>query len=329
MAAVSFGEKFVVALDNAMVKVANDEFSRLSKGMPTDEWASKVCGALKEMYELSRGSHPDYCDEWVALMYFLWYQPKQVMLSSRAISQIRNINGNGRLLKNADGRLQVYDFGCGALATQFALPLAIIGSNAREEQISEVHIRSYDVSKPLIALGKKLWNRLQVEANREPALQPLVEACKFVKRKASTNDTILIGNTLPGADIWVSAIHTVYRDNIGIVAKHLSQIIKDNPPDIGIISTFEAKGQMLDEVSPFGPVDFRLRDGQTREGIPNQLFPRITNWRRERLSEINRIPPHIANNFLGYDVKGFLGTDVTCAWQPADCRVYSRIETSQ
>ena len=116
------------AFDTAITRVADREWKRLSKGETPKDALDRVAKALESLQSLqSRDSMPAYDDEWVALFYLLWYQPRQVYVAYLLLAEM--------LTERADESqsLRVIDLGCGALATAFGLTMAIVAR--REENL--------------------------------------------------------------------------------------------------------------------------------------------------------------------------------------------------
>ena len=144
------------SLDRAIAKTAYAEFTRLQKGLNSEEVAGNIHTALVELSKLRSLEMPDYCNQWVPIFYTTWYQPSQVNL---AYSLIREVMGRqeGSLTRNADGNLYVVDFGCGALATQIGLTLAVAYALKKGQNINRVEVYGLDSSQPMIDMGGRLW----------------------------------------------------------------------------------------------------------------------------------------------------------------------------
>lgn len=313
------------ALDKAIEKVIRDEITSLFNKMTDQEKTFAVCGALKELDDLAYGFHPRYSNPMTALLYISWYQPKQINLIYAAIKQTLNLRKDDSLVLDNGGRLNIADFGCGALATQFAVAFAIADALERNESISVVRIKSYDTSKPMIELGKKIWRRFQLEVSREPSLNLLSEAMGKIKSRSSTAKTIFIGGNDAG-DNWLSAIHTVYDDNWDPVKNQLAEITKDKNPDIGIITSFASKRQLVDVASPFGD---RMR-GRISDASPNFAFlsilPELTSLRRSIRKQLHEIVADtgipLPTDRRGQDITWFLDTSVDWQFRPVVCQTY-------
>ena len=65
-------------LDKVIATVAEQEFNRLCRGLNDVQVAEQVAKVLDEMDKLRGRGSPDYNNEWGALFYITWYQPRQI-----------------------------------------------------------------------------------------------------------------------------------------------------------------------------------------------------------------------------------------------------------
>ena len=81
-----------MALDNSIAAVAEEEFQRLSYRLTPNDVAKAIHNALDGLRGLQGCDMPNY-DEWVALLYAVWYQPARVNLAftlARGIPEVVN-----------------------------------------------------------------------------------------------------------------------------------------------------------------------------------------------------------------------------------------------
>ena len=139
-------EAIGIAMADAIVAVAQEEWSRLAgDNLDTHGYlyvARSIEKSLRSMQSLQSGGMPTY-NEWDTLLYGTWYQPKQINLVYSTLLALRGgwtIGGqpwwDGDIFEIADGDVHVIDFGCGALATQFATTLAASDSLGRGVNVS-------------------------------------------------------------------------------------------------------------------------------------------------------------------------------------------------
>ena len=127
------------ALDRAIAEVAEAEYGRLAHGVPPDAQATQVDAALQSLRRLQQGTPPDYDSDWVVLFYLTWYQPRQVHLAYAALRQYVSANNPPQC---------VVDYGCGALAVQLALAIALT-----EEDCAGAAVHGLDPSVPMRRLA--------------------------------------------------------------------------------------------------------------------------------------------------------------------------------
>ena len=134
---------FADALDQAIVRVAEAEYARLSSGIPPMKCAEAVASALNSWANLKSGMQPEY-NEWEALFYLTWYQPHQINLALAIV----------RYFLTTPQPLHIIDLGCGALATQVAMAVAVAESTDISSGVesSEVHGNRSELS------NEKYWS---------------------------------------------------------------------------------------------------------------------------------------------------------------------------
>ena len=203
------------ALDQAIAQVAEAEYGRLSEGMSLGDQAKSVDHALKSLTRLQQGIPPDYRSEWIALFYLTWYQPRQIHLASAALRQ---------LLVQTPPPRHIIDYGCGALA--FQLALAVVLAEQPDGRYSGIAVHGIDSSKPMMDIGKELWDRFREITGSRSHDDPLFEAlhvaldamgdvCSF---HTSLSEALTHLQTAPRApesdDCWLTAIHAIYQSNL-------------------------------------------------------------------------------------------------------------------
>lgn len=221
------------ALDRAITKVARGEFNRLRKKLSRFDTAQEVEDALKSLDRLRRGDMPEY-DAWDALFYVTWYQPSQINLAYSIMTEMQDKD------VTLDDKLHIVDFGCGALAMQFAVALAIADALEQGQSVSKIRIELIDDSEHMVRLGKKIWRQFQIEVNKESSLSHLAEACKIIKHRRNTSASVKRqewANTC-----WVSAIHAVYEENKVAVKQELDILVNNLNPDVCFTTTNKMGG---------------------------------------------------------------------------------------
>ena len=309
--------KIIKALDSAMLKVAEDEFARLTEAHSDPaSWGERVWRGLESLDSLRFGNPPAYSDEWTALLYFTWYQPKQINLAYSVIKTLLEQRNQDRLILGDGGEMYVFDYGCGALATQFAMSIAVADALEQGEAVSEVRISSYDPEQAMIDLGDKMWERFKVEICNTPDSDTLIDALCLVEPFASTS-----GFSVKTADKdnWLIALHAVYGSNWQIVKENLSKIFNKIEPNAGFITTHSVGRNLIAAINPF---DTRLSHINTGWITPqfSRVFHKTSEWRNEIRM---RMPVEILQRPLGNrTVDYYLSTNVDCHWRTEACLVY-------
>ena len=108
---------------------------------------------------------PNYSDPMVVLWYAIQYQMRHINL---AYTLIKDTTGNSGLTDA--GRLHVADFGAGCLAMQFGLALAVADALESGQDIAGVWLDAIDTGRPIMELGKRLWQVLASEVGSRAGL---------------------------------------------------------------------------------------------------------------------------------------------------------------
>lgn len=185
---------------------------------------------------------PDY-DEWGAMLYVLWYQASHINMAYATALQLLEQSGSDC---STDQPLHVYDFGCGALATQFGLCLAAmerVGSTTGNVDIS---IKSVDESVDMEAIGWRIWHEFRLEirnTTKYPHLDMLRLICESFAFSRSAQYT---------GEIWMTAHHVVYQENHEDVSNKLSELTRTLSPNYVLMTTRSRKDNFLPQASALG-----------------------------------------------------------------------------
>ena len=278
-----------IALDDVITTVSEQEFNRLASGLTINEKRKKVRDALGSLKKLQKSEMSDYHDEWVALFYH-WYQPSQINL---AYSMIKSIINSTDILNE---KLHIVDFGCGSLAMQFGVALAVADTiiTINKKSITEIRIDSIDTSQAMINIGQKMWTLFTNHYNH------LGPVCEIIKPNYYRD--IRQVESAQSSDCWISAIHPVYDGNKDDVKQSLKSLRTRLDPDVCFVSTHSFKKDLLSEVWPF-----YLDAPKTIPPLSqfNGKLTEITEWRKK------------LNNKLFLSPHPYLNNSVTWKWPPA------------
>jgi hypothetical protein len=112
-------------LDSAVAKIVESDFDWRTDGMSAAEKLRWVNEARDSLGLLRSLESPDYVDKMVALLYVVRYQLSHINLAYSIIKAMEEQAGTGNSMLVDNGKLHVVDFGCGALAMQFGVALAV------------------------------------------------------------------------------------------------------------------------------------------------------------------------------------------------------------
>ena len=300
MGHIEYQKATTSALSDSIVKVAHDELARLSSGLDTGKVTEVIENALDELRGLQLGRIPDYEDEWVALFYITWFQQSQINLAYSMIKAMARLRDPVNADLTDTRKLRVIDFGCGALAMQFAVALAVAYSLQPVQHGMSIEVDSMDDSQAMRRAGQKIWRQFKREVKENAELATLSRVCEDMKCRTGRTYSA----RKPGEEIWLSAIHVVYESNKCQVEEQLAQIADRVHPDVGLLTTHDSlEGrELIKAVSPFPRATFvdinPEFDGELTE---------ITKWRQD----------------LGQH-HSYLRGRVTWEWRPASTLMYTK-----
>lgn len=324
------------AVEWAIVTVAREEWNRLSGDiLDIDRHvyvARSVEKSLGSMRDLQKGDMPVY-NEWDALFYSAWYQPKQINLAYSILRNMRvnwTINGqkwwDGDVFGMKGGKLSVIDFGCGSLAMQFAIAIAAADSVSRGRSISEIRIDSYDSSLAMIWLGQRIWDEFTKIMKHFYAGHPISDVLDIMRRRTHTDLTRL--PKLMDTPYLLTAIHAVYGDTEKEVKNALETLISQYNPVGFLFTTQSAKEDVLDRASPLsnsqGHVQLPI-DGANVKAQFNDDLETLTEWRRALRGNLLTQPGLLMNE--GIDIRfvgNFLRNSVDWQYRDPAIHVYMR-----
>ena len=162
--------------------------------------------ARGEVFKLAQAKMPDYNGELVPAVYVAAYQLQHINMTYSLIKDLLVTMGPTKNVLSAGGKLQVVDFGAGALAMQFGLTLAIADALEQKQQITAVHVDSMDQSEEMLLIGITMWEKVVHIAKNDKTgrLRALDQACQLVGYQPHTSiDTIKAKKSY---DSWLSAI---------------------------------------------------------------------------------------------------------------------------
>ena len=294
-------ESCFIALDQAIAVVANQSLTDLRRGLRPVDVISKVANGLRELKKLQdpNSPPPDYDDPWVGLCYILWYQPGQTFLAYLLLDQLAK--------KRRTSNLRLFDVGCGALAAEIALDIALTtGSFGRDRlALERVLVESQDDSQTMINLGERVSLEMLSSEEWPDATLGLVSDRALVHPSSPTY-TDLADNE----DRWVTAFHAVYRQSIPRLHHHLASIGKWAVPNQIALTCHKSKSDLLRQSAPFSsgdPVLVATRLAGASDVVPR--MPNITDVRKQiyRFAERAKMDPPSQNDVAL--IKSYMGNE--------------------
>ena len=272
-------ESFSDAFDRALYAVSERKFATLRAGMERMEWSNNVFNSLEALGGLQQSRPPKYDDPWNAFLYLNWYQPGQIQLAHLLIGAQKQMRSQKGWLSPLSEDIHVIDFGCGALALQFAVAWSVAEAIEIGEPLSSVIVDSIDPNPEMIRLGKGLWEQFKDEIDSTPSLLSLKEAIEMLDDRYSVpNGPLNLDQS--SAEFWISAIHTTYPSNVEEVNKGLSNLYRAAKPEIGFLTGHSHSGQaeLLQQATPF---EYPLYNRYfPRLDFKTVALPKVTEWRR-------------------------------------------------
>lgn len=273
------------ALDHAISEVAKEEEHRLFQTMSVLENQRHVEEALDSLLELQKGNEPDYHSEWLQVLYLTWYQPRQIHLAYTSLRQF---------MKQDGPPAHVIDYGCGAWAVRFAL--GIILAELQNARAADIHVHGIEPSKPMWEIGERLWEKFVGFLNGrldESFAASLYNTMGSMGGARNLATHPLFGgyrlSGLPGQldDVWLTAVHAIYRENQGDLRKLLDRLDKVGKLRLALV-TFGWREE--DWRIPFFK-GLGFRKGDRPSGAWKGRFDETSRWRKnlsQRLSGLDR-----------------------------------------
>lgn len=267
------------ALDAAIADTAAAEFGRITRGLSRDEKANLVAHALDSLHgSIPRLEMPEYAAELVALFYSVWYQPFQV---NSALSVISRLIEEQRRRLAEKRRLDIVDFGSGALAMEFGLALAFLDARQRGTAVPDTNVYLLEPSEAMTRTGFGLLRRFVAASGEDLAVDLAsgsatghLGATSIRFRRISDPSEI---ETSCDAERWLVSMHAYYREGAESIRRELKEIRDSFNPQLGLITFYHANRDGIDYVSPFAVSGVPVEIGPLR--LSGEL-PLVNGWRR-------------------------------------------------
>ena len=177
---------------------------------------------------------PDYDDDVTAAAYLFTYQASHIGVAWAMVQELARNRPDSNLLHTDSGKLHVIDFGCGALAMQFGVALAVADAIEKGEQIDTVVIDGIDTSRQMQDMGMSAWWEFCKAVDGDPRLENLSRACGLITFNCHENYRSV--QQIPDAEVWLSAMHAVYQGN-KVAIKRAFKHFRENAAPSAILTT--------------------------------------------------------------------------------------------
>lgn len=284
------------AFDTAITRVAGREWERLSRGEKPEGRLNRVANALVSLQKLqSKDQMPDYADEWVALFYLLWYQPRQVYLAFRVLTTLLSERGS------QEQPLRVIDLGCGALATAFGMAMAMAGRGSRNLAVPrDVSVCAIDPSVQMRRVGETLWEEFWEVLDEAPDLTCLEDAVSaMIDNHHFYTSHAEMADVDAGDECWLVAMHSVYESNRSNLRTALLELRDEYGVARTVVSSERLKADLVREVFAASSSTISLPGSSGRAQLPQ-----LSAWRRRLGEELVRVDVstaerrNLVNNYL-------------------------------
>ena len=273
------------ALDATISDAAASAFVRATRGLNNDEKARRVSAALDSLHgSIRRLRVPAYDDPMVPLFYSVWYQPFQI---NAACSLFGSIIEQRQSRLASTPRLQIVDFGSGALAMEIGLAIAALDARRQGLTVPHTSVSLFEPSDAMTRMGLALWQGFLNTAGYESSLD------EGSGSATARLETIFIDlqrmnracDVETGSDYerWLVAMHAYYGERKDAIRRDLSQIRDFFRPGLGLFTCHHAGAGGIEYVAPFtGPPEPTDIPALRLSGE----LPRVNQWRRDLAGEL-------------------------------------------
>ena len=224
----------IEALDKAIARAGLNAFAKAMEKSPYSEMdpdaRKQAVLAKSDALRESLGNlvSPDYADDVTAAAYLFTYQASHIWVAWAMVQEMARNRPNSNLLVTDSGKLHVIDFGCGALAMQFGVALAIADAIEKGEKIDSVVIDGIDTSRQMQGIGMSVWQEFGKAVDSGLELEALSRACRLIEYNCHDNYRSV--RQVPDAEVWLSAMHAVYQSNKDEIKRAFGHFRKNATP---------------------------------------------------------------------------------------------------
>ena len=209
--------RIVSALDKAITKVGSELLDAAMANppysvMPPSAQRRSILESSDDLRTaLGNLRMPNYNDDVTVAAYLFYYQASHIGLAWAMINEMVRRQPESRLLTAGSNHLQVVDFGCGALAMQFGVALAVAEAMKNGEEVEAISIDGIDTSSKMQDAGRALWREFVDVVSKDNDLGNLSRVCQLITFNQHRDYRSV--QKVDGAECWISAMHAVYQSN--------------------------------------------------------------------------------------------------------------------
>ena len=224
----------IEALDKAIARAGLNALTTAMEKPPYSEMdpdaRKRAVSAKSDSLRKSLGDlvPPDYADDVTAAAYLFTYQASHIGVAWAVVQELSRNSLNSNLLLTDSGKLHVIDFGCGALAMQFGVAMAIADAIEKGEKIDSVVIDGIDTSRQMQDIGMSVWQEFGKAVDSGLRLEALSRACRLIEYNCHDNYRNV--QQIPDAEVWLSAMHAVYQSNKAEIKRVFGHFRKNATP---------------------------------------------------------------------------------------------------
>ena len=206
--------------------------------------------ARVELEKVKQLGMPNYANPFVAPFHAAYYQEQHINLAYSLVDAAVRRRDPVRCPLTISGNLHVIDFGCGALATQFGMTMAIVDALERGQRIDRIVIDSIDTSDPMMRIGIEIWNQFAGICAQRHQLTDIADIVGRIEWYTHFDANV---NVIPNSDCWLSALHVIYDENRTPVADAMTLLQDQHDPCVGLMTFHGGNEFIARQVWPFQP----------------------------------------------------------------------------
>ncbi len=236
----------ISSLDKAIAKVGSELLysamvSPPCNTMSQDEQRQFVL-TRSEALRTALGSlvMPNYDDDTTAAAYLFIYQASHIGLAWAMINEMLRQRPSKELLTTGSRQLQIIDFGCGALAMQFGVAMAVAEAIENGEEFEAITVDGIDTSPTMQRIGMMLWREFVDVVGSDARLASLSRACQLIS--FNPHHDYCSVQKVDAAECWISAMHAVYQSNSAAVRRAFNHFHQNFKPTAVLATCWGREG---------------------------------------------------------------------------------------